>query len=359
MPVYFKHLDRLAAWQEGRIAAPVLIELDLTNLCNHGCPGCVYSHLVNVSKDSIPFPLAVSIVEQLADCGVKAITFSGGGEPLVYGQDKVLELMKLAVGRGVQCALITNGALLTSTEFLELCEWVRVSLDGHDAETFARFHGRSEGEFQKVCGRLRALCAAAAARRDAGLPCATVSAGFLTKPGEWQDFKPTAEFCRREFPGLDFISFRPLVLNTVDDPTRGGGGWEQSRPADFEMLAAAMDLARSTAAPLPVLWAEEKYRALHQPGFGRTYGRCHASFVETTIAADARVYLCCHVQGQDRFCLGDLRERSFRSIWWSGRSKEVLDSFDPRATCPPACRLHVSNTMLEDLLRPVTHENYV
>jgi MoaA/NifB/PqqE/SkfB family radical SAM enzyme len=363
----FQHLDHLAAWQQGKVMPPVVVELDLTNLCNHGCPGCVYSHLVNVSKDSIPMDLAEQIIHQLADYGVKAVTFTGGGEPLVYGQDKVLMLMKLAKRQGMQVALITNGALLTDPEFLDLCEWIRVSLDGYNAETFARFHGRSEGEFDKVCGRLRALCEHAAVMKASGEPCATVSAGFLTMPGEYKDIRPMARFCREQFPGLDFLSFRPLVVNMVDDPALTGGGWGRSRldqyaehgQLDLELIETAVECARSEAAPLTVFWAEDKYRALHAEGFGKTYSKCHAHFIETTVAADCGVYFCCHTQGQERFCLGNLRERSFKEIWESDRANQIRESFDPRTTCPPACRLHQYNNMLEEISHPVTHENFL
>ncbi len=143
----FKHLDRLAEWQAGKTPFPVLVELDLTNLCNHECPGCTFSHLVNISKDSIPMAVAERVIRELATLGVKALTFSGGGEPLTYGQGRVVQLMQLAVASGLQVALITNGSLLTDPRILDLCEWVRVSMDGWDAASFARLHGRGPGEF--------------------------------------------------------------------------------------------------------------------------------------------------------------------------------------------------------------------
>lgn len=353
----FNHLDRLGAWASGKTMPPVLVELDLTNLCNHACPGCTFSYLVNVSKDSIPFDLAKKLVRELAAFGVKALTFSGGGEPLVYGQDRVLELMRIAREVNLQTALITNGSLMTNLEYLDLCEWVRVSLDGYDADTFAEYHGRKIGEFSKVCGNTRAMCAESLKRKAAGDRCATVGVGFLTKPGAYKDIKPMTEFCKNEFPGLDYLQFRPLVINMVDDPSLTGGGWGPHLVDQLAMLEAAVEMSNSSS--LPVLWAKDKYHALHEDGFGKTYDKCYAHFLEATVSADCKVYVCCHTQGQERFCLGDLTVASFSDVWESDRARKIIHSFDPRTTCPPACRLHVYNSMLHEMTKPSTHSNYI
>lgn len=331
----------------------------LVHNCNHACPGCTFSYLVNVSKDSIPFELARRIVVELSDFGVKAITFSGGGEPLSYGQNRVLDLMELASDKGMQVALITNGSLLTSPRFLDLCEWVRISLDGYDDETFARYHGRSEGEFNKVVLRTKLFCSEAAELKKRGQRCATVGVGYLTKPGILDEFIPMAKFCQKEFPGLDYLQFRPLVINMMDDLSLSGGGWDTQTTEDLAKLHAEVEEAKRAAPSLNVLYSKAKYEVLHQPGFAKSYDRCHGHFLEAVVSADSAVYVCCHTQGQEKFKLGNLREQSFSSIWHSEKAKEVLSSFDPRVTCPPACRLHSYNVTLESISRPPTHPNYL
>lgn len=349
----FLHADRVAAWQRGELPPPVTVELDLTNLCNHACPGCTFSYLVNVSKDSIPFDLAERIIDQLGLMGVKAVTFSGGGEPLVYGEDRVLALIERCLVQGMEAALITNGSLLTSPRFADLCTWVRVSLDGYDADTFARFHGRNDREFAKVVDRLRTF---AAHKRGAG----TLGAGFLTDAGSLArgDFWHMAEFCA-SIVGLDYLQFRPMVINMIADPSLAGGGAALTQLDLASVMAAYKDAAQAFSRPdYRVLMSAGKYHALAQPAFGRSYNRCLAHFLEAVISADCRVYICCHTQGQERFCLGDLREQSFAEIWHSERARQVYESFDPRTTCPPACRLHLQNSALQSLASGV-HPNFI
>jgi MoaA/NifB/PqqE/SkfB family radical SAM enzyme len=355
----FKHLDRLSEWQAGKLPPPVILELNLTNLCNHECPGCTFSQLVNISKDHIPFDIATRIIREAAAFGVKAITFSGGGEPLVYGQSRVLDLVLLARDRGLQVALITNGSLLTDPRFLDVCEWIRVSLDGWDEESFQKYHGRGEGEFKKVVMRTKMMAAEVAIRKYANERCATFGVGCLTEAGNFHSFGQMAVFCEQEFPGLDVIQFRPLVVNMLDDPTLNGGGWHTQTEDCLDLLQQKLESAQVLAPSIRVLWSESKYDALHQAQFGRNYRRCHAHFLEAVISADSKMYVCCHTQGQERFCLGDLNKTSFSDVWHSEHAKQVMDSFDSQTTCPPACKMHSYNVELENILRPVQFPNFL
>lgn len=364
----FLHAANVAEWQAGRLPVPVTIEFNVTNSCNHHCGGCTFGHLVFKPgpKDSIPFDTAKRIIAELADLGVRALTFSGGGEPLVYGEAKVLELMELARTGGMDVALITNGSLLRSERFLDLCEWVRVSLDAYDEDTFERFHGRSPGEFAKVMRNVRAFGAAALQRKMKRHRCATFGVGFLTDHGSpvidgegRGDLHRMAEFCAG-IAGLDYLQFRPLVRNMVDDPELTGGWGGETNDAILMATTAQAESAahRYGRSDFKVLSSAGKYDALRQPGFGKTYDCCHAHFLEAVVAADAKVYLCCHRQGMEDSCLGDLTEQSFAAVWHSERAKQVAASFNPQTACPPACRLHQQNSALQELKMQV-HRNFI
>lgn len=354
----FRHLDRLADWQQGRWPSPVTVELNLTNVCNHRCPGCSFSYLDHAAGESMPMPLAVSLLQQLARCGVRAVTFSGGGEPLVYGVRRVLELMRLTRDLGMDVALITNGQKLTSDEFLTLCTWLRVSLDAYDARTFETSHGGTPDQWRQVTANLRRIASAARRRRQDGLSCATVGAGFLTTlESDWYE---AARFAATIY-GLDYIQFRPLVENHVQDQSLCGGMAGPLPQASVDRMFDAYGEVRQAFErdDFRVLLSADKYHALCQPGFGRTYTRCHGSFLQATIGADCRLYICCHGQGRDEFCLGDLREQKFSQAWNSTRARQVRQSINPQLHCTPCCRLHPQNVVLEKIRQPATHQNFI
>lgn len=353
-----QHLDRLASWQAGEMPAPVTVELNLTNSCNHACPGCTFSYLVNKDRSSLPFVMAGHILSQLAEFGVKAITFSGGGEPLVYGPDRVLHLMRYARYLGLDVALITNGSLLRDPEFLDLCTWTRVSLDAYDADTFQRFHGRSEGEFLKVVTNIQEMSSlllrSDKKRSDLGV-------GFLTDRQSIArcDITKMTNFCLESLPHISYVQFRPMVTNMVDDSSLTGG-YKSFSEEEYHDIRREVELSRAIAGDrLRVLWSEEKYAALSEEGFGRNYKWCHAHFLQATIAADGKVYMCCHGQGLEKWCLGDLRDGLFRDIWHSERANEVKARINPSSMCPPACRLHSQNRALEGIINPVEHGNFI
>lgn len=352
----FQHLDRVSAWQAGKLPYPVTVELNVTNICNHSCPGCNYSYLVNIDKSSLDFDVAMRIIGELSLCGVKAITFSGGGEPLVYGESRVLELAKYAQSGGLDVALITNGSRLTSPEWWDVATWLRVSLDGYDAATFARFHGKSEREYEHVLDRVRAFGEC----RPAVTQC-TFGVGFLTDAESVPrgDFLHMSALCST-IRGLDYLQFRPLVANMVVDPSHTGG-YATFDADDLRMLVDEYQSARARYARdnFRILLSGGKYDALAKVNFGRTYHRCHGHFLEAAIGADAKVYLCCHTQGQERFALGDLTASSFAEIWHSDRSRQVYETTDPTVDCQPACRLHLQNATLERMRQPMTHVNFI
>lgn len=350
------HLDRLAQWQAGWLPAPVTIELDLTDACNHACPGCTFSYLVNISKEQMPLELAESIINQVADIGARGLTFSGGGEPLVYGAERVLGLMRLAKDRGLDIGLITNGSLLKPDDrYYDLCQWIRISLDAYNSETFREFHGRGAGEFDKVVDNIRRFVAHPKKKQ------VTVGVGFLTNRLSVQrrDFHHMAEFVSKII-GVDYLQFRPLVGNMVADPSLTGGWSEFGADELLATHSAYMDAASEFGRPdFKVLSSAEKYETLSKPGFGRTYNKCLGHFLEATIGADAKVYICCHGQGQDGFCLGDLRRQSLRDIWHGERAKSVYESINPQSMCPPACRLSAANTFLQEVSSGYMHPNFI
>jgi len=71
-----------------------------------------------------------------------------------------------------------------------------------------------------------------------------------------------------------------------------------------------------------------------------------------------KVYICCHLRGVKKYCIGDLKRSSFEDIWRSPRRKKVYESIDLKE-CPSLCRDDTFNTILWDLSRPKEHVNFL
>ena len=94
-------------------------------------------------------------MDDLEEMGVKAVTYSGGGEPLVYPY--IEEAMRRTLDKGIHLSAITNGQRLSGgrAELLGEAEWVRISVDYYDPKGFSRYRGRSERMFREVIDNTR------------------------------------------------------------------------------------------------------------------------------------------------------------------------------------------------------------
>lgn len=85
----FHHKEILDAIERGEQTAPLYIRLKPTNLCNQHCHYCTYGNGNSNEKtwfrdeidkrDMIPKKKIREILQDIAEIGVKAVTFSGGG----------------------------------------------------------------------------------------------------------------------------------------------------------------------------------------------------------------------------------------------------------------------------------------
>lgn len=104
---------------------PIHIQLLPTNKCNMDCKFCSCS---SRDKDlEIDFDLAKKIIDKCKKLGTKAVTITGGGEPLLYGHFE--ELVEYFVKRCIKIGLVTNGLLLhkSNLNILNKITWCRIS----------------------------------------------------------------------------------------------------------------------------------------------------------------------------------------------------------------------------------------
>ncbi|MFH1618727.1 MAG: radical SAM protein [bacterium] len=143
----FAHPERITEWLRTGLSRPVTFELDIANTCNHACPYCFGFHprrnRVRMKPEDIR-----RILKEIVSAGGKAVTFTGGGEPLTHPYAP--EALEFAGGLGLDTALITNGELLclrSRKSVLRSCSWVRISLDAANPDTFRAAHGRGKESF--------------------------------------------------------------------------------------------------------------------------------------------------------------------------------------------------------------------
>jgi len=75
----FNNLDRVLHWVETGQSFPILVNMTLTNRCNHRCPLCTSREYLD--DRTMPTDDAKRIIAEVARLGAKAIGLGGGGDP--------------------------------------------------------------------------------------------------------------------------------------------------------------------------------------------------------------------------------------------------------------------------------------
>ncbi len=334
------HPDRVAQWMETGDTVPVCAEIDMTNYCTDRCPCCAGGRTRGNAR--LDTDRALRLVDEFRDMGVKAVCFTGGGEPLLHPD--TIAVMKHAQSQNLDTALVTNGLLLDVEKqwsVLKYCVWIRISLDAGTPEMYRITH--HVDTFDRVVANIAALTK----KRQEGVRKPTIGAGYLVGAKTVSGMFDAAEL--GSTLGLDYMQFRPFHEATTDPDV------------PVEVL---MQYRRSQAcetAQYKVLWSEHKFRAmLKNPGApSRPYDECYGHSFAAVVGADGNVYVCCHTRGYKSCSYGNIYKESFAQIWTGERRQQVIRQMDFKL-CPLVCRCDSFNVILWKLRKEVpAHINFL
>jgi len=120
--------------------SPICAEVDPSNYCNNRCSFCCFSDFINANQEHLSMELYTKFLKEFVSLGGKAITFTGGGEPLM--SPYFIKMAQMAKNRKLSIGLVTNGTLLNRIEgFESLFRFIRISLNAATPEVYQEIHG--------------------------------------------------------------------------------------------------------------------------------------------------------------------------------------------------------------------------
>ena len=248
----------------------IVTELDLTNKCNHRCPGCCGHNENNaeLSKEQVE-----SVVRNLKAMDNKGVILSGGGEPTCSPHfEYAIKLLKNA---GQNVGLNSHGMNLNErlNEIIaENLEYFRISLDAGSAEMYEKIHGMKPKHFEKTLANIESF-----ANTKARLGSKTsFGVGFLTSNITQGDMESFVRLVKER--GADFAQFRPFTGDRLDITNKLLELREKYEDSEFKIVASY-----------------QKYKEMEglNEGVGRGYDKCHGMFFSTVISADLRCGRVC------------------------------------------------------------------
>ncbi|HYE51098.1 MAG TPA: radical SAM protein [Azospirillaceae bacterium] len=334
-----RHPERVAAWLEGRPAAPVHVRIKPMNRCNHACWYCAYrADGLQLGEemdegDRLPADTLRGIARDLVGMGVRAVTFSGGGEPLLYRE--LPEIVEILGSGGVQVAALTNGSNLKgrmADAFARFGTWVRVSVDAVDDASYARARGIGPGQFTRLLRTMREFA-------DRGSRC-TLGVSLIVGA---ENAGRVAEACALfKEAGAAHVKLSGVVVG--NDHAANEAYHAPLRAVVGDQIAQARRLEDAGFAVV------DHYHALPER-FDKPYRRCPMMRFLTVIGADGCVYACQDKAYTEAGRIGALAGRSFREFWFSVETQAFLAGFDPAAGCSHHCVSHAKNLMLDEVAR--------
>jgi len=340
--------EKLDSLLKEKVTAPIHVRIKPTNKCVHNCFYCVYNpKFSSIHSDidrisEIPKEKMMEVLSDLKEIGVKAITFSGGGEPLFYPH--IEETLKKVKEYGFDYAMITNAQLLSGkkAELLADAKWVRVSADYCNPDIFEDIRETPKEKFPEVRDNIKNFA-------KIKNPKCAFGINFVVHIKNKDKIYESAKFFRDL--GVDYIRFSPVWnpdFLKYHEPFK-----EQ---VIEQIKKAREELETDKFRVLDTFKKDFELSNISE----RTYSKCYFMQVNPVIAADQIVYFC-HNKAYDKDgALGSIKDKSFKDLWFSQEAADKFKNFDCKKGCKHQCSNDPKNILIGDILGSFgEHVNFI
>lgn len=344
----FHHPDILEKLERQERCAPLYVRIKPTNICNHNCYYCHYKNSYidldeYVPNDYIPRERMLKTIDEMAEIGVKAVTFSGGGEPLAYPY--IEETFERVLENQIDLSIITNGSLLNGkkAELLKDAKWVRISLESVNEEEYCKVRGIKEGAFEKLCKNIQEFAKIKAKNCELGI-------NFVISKENYMEIRQVAELMKSL--GVNHVKFSPLISTTTN---------QYHAPFKDEVIQELGEMKeelQSDTFRIIDLYTADFEKA--KEGFERTYRECPIKEFICILAANSKVYYCHDKAYISNGCIFDLNKVSFKEGWYSEETTKLFHDFDAKKICKQHCVYDQRNELINSFLTmDKNHVNFI
>lgn len=341
----FFHLKELLKWKEREYFPPLFVDISPTTHCNQNCFFC-FTEWLRKSPKTIPEELLINIFVDMAKAGVKVCEIQGAGEPFLH---PVLPDAIVAGNKaGMKICVVSNGTVLTKDVLQKILPHVaffRISNIEKTPELYARTHGCSEKQFQKAIRTLENAAAIRNKENHGAIITATAIMFDYNSPFIVDTVKMLRDI------GVDIVHVKsPGIMHhnqnhmwTTDSYIRYKDTFEEARSLSGDNFKVNVRI---------------DYFDLHNKAIERSYGKCYGVEFATHMSPEAKLYPCYSYWEDERYCLGDLKTKSFQEVWSGDERKRVMQKFYDEVdngNCSFFCKQHSSNEVLWELANPPLH----
>lgn len=328
------HPKRVSQWLEGKDdwetakeLYPLYIEIAPIGACNHRCVFCAVDY-IGYKAIQLDHGLLIDRILEMADLGVKSVMLAGEGEPLLH--KKINDIVAATSGR-IDIAFTTNGYLLNKLEAVDLCKWIKISINAGTKETYAKVHRTKEEDFDIVVRNIRE-----AVKRKGSCTIGMQMVLLPENQHEVDEIKSIGEDL-----GVDYVVIKPYSQHKYSI-TREYETFKPEVPEAVGKLVVRSDSLKTS---------EISYEKCQSTPYWWSY-----------IMASGEVYSCSAYLLDPRFRLGNIKTDTFKDIWQSDLRRKnwafVREELDIHE-CRLNCRMDKSNIYLDQLVKGIPHANFI
>ena len=319
------------------IKPPLHIRIKPTNVCAHNCWYCAYrsdNYQLGSEmklKDYIPKEKMQEIINDIIEMDVKAVTFSGGGDPFYYPY--LLETIEKLAQSNVKFASLTNGVLLKgklAELFAKHGTWLRISIDGWDDKSYAEYRSIKEGEYTKVIDNLRAF------KKLEG-NCYLGISIVVDKDNASHIYEMLETF---HDIGVNSVKVSACLIG--DDIDEVNAYHKPYLEDTKKQIQRAVDDFCGDGFEIQDSYYEITSR------YEKDYNWCPYTQINPVIGADMKVYSCHDKAYTPDGMLGSIEDVSFKDFWNNDKTK--FYNINPQKDCSHHCMVNTQNQYLLDYL---------
>lgn len=331
------HPHRVSKWLSGDTTYPIYAEISLTSACPYRCIYCAPNFFLDYKPEYIDTDTLKFTLNNMAECGVKAVMFGGEGEPTMHKD--FADIVKFAKEVGLDVSLTTNGLLYTeelARKTLPYLSWIKFSIDSGNVDTYAELHGTDKKNMKKVYDN---IIYAIKLRDKSGYRCTIGGQAILFKIN-LNHIKSIITFLKTM--KADYFVIKPFS----DHEKRIGDKLELPTQEDIKKLKE--DLA---SIDFNVIFRDKAFINL---GKCKSYYKCYAQDFMAYIDTLGGVHSCINFIGDDKYIYGNIYEDIFENIWEN--KHEIKPNLNK---CRNICRMDNVNRYLWELKHPSEHVNFI
>lgn len=260
---------------------PVTCEIDPTTLCQNNCSFCINKESNKASHAILDLDVYNKLICELSSLNIKSVTFTGGGEPLLHPNFD--ELVMVAKIHNIKLGLITNGISLDKyLNLIPYFEFVRISLYGIDPSSYYKI--TSKDYFNRV---IKNIEDAVKTKKDTTVGISYVLDDNLDEIDKAKELASNLK--------VDYIQFKPVLKTKL--------------PNIKESAKTVLTQRYSVENDLP----------------------CRLAGLIGIVSADANTYYCCIKRGEEKYCLGNLKDDTFANLW--KKRVDIMPEYKKCITC--------------------------